>query len=396
MEYKDKSSPESNTAAEFERQRKRKVLLVGIVLGALCFLFLWQLFGTRGHSSEHAAGINATVPEGRAQATEGDKRKAAERVRMEERQEGRMQTLGDDAFSLLDDGLRPATQERSDEDPADRAAQANRALHDQMRGFYTPPARNAEVDALREQLASLQAQLDARPAHPAPLHLAEEQYRLARKYLGNERSEGPAPQRARAARMRPLRERDVAATTLNPQADSTAERNRTFLTPESVRHATEGDAVRACIASTQVVRAGSIVCLRLLEAARIDDAVIPRNTTIYGTAAIDGMRLRIVVQSLRIEGRIYTLDAVAYDLDGLPGLNVPDTKERRTLKDALAAAGQTVGTSVNVTRSTGQAVLSELTRGTVQASSRYLSEKLQEVTITLKANHQLLLLSKDN
>lgn len=82
--------------------------------------------------------------------------------------------------------------------------------------------------------------------------------------------------------------------------------------------------------------------------------------------------------------------------EGQAGINVPNSRERTALKEALASVGQTAGTSVNITHSAGQQVLAELARGGIQASSRYLSEKLREVRITLKANHQILLISKEN
>ncbi|WP_423772660.1 conjugative transposon protein TraM [Alistipes finegoldii] len=98
--------------------------------------------------------------------------------------------------------------------------------------------------------------------------------------------------------------------------------------------------------------------LRLQEAVRIDETVtIPRNTPLYGLATIAGMRLQVTVSSVEYGGRIFAVEAVAYDLDGQPGLNVPNSRERTALKEALASVGQTAGTSVNVTRSAGQQVL---------------------------------------
>lgn len=104
----------------------------------------------------------------------------------------------------------------------------------------------------------------------------------------------------------------------------------------------------------------------------------------------------MTVTSIEYRGRIFQVQAEAYDLDGQPGINVPNSRERTALKEALASVGQTAGTSVNITHSAGQQVLAELARGGIQASSRYLSEKLREVRITLKANHQILLISKEN
>jgi len=397
----ENKNPGNDPSAEFERQRKRKVLLFTAILGCIFFVVLWFIFRPAPvKPQEGAAGINTSVPDGKAQATVGDKRKAAEQLRSEEQQQRRMMTLGDNSFSLLDDGLKPAEEPVPADNPALRAAEANRVMQRQMQGFYAAPQRNAEVEALKEQVAALQSQLDAERQQPDPLELAEEQYKLARKYLGGgtaaDEEAGPTKQRkdSRLSVMRPVREGEVEASTLNPRADFTVERNLGFLTAAGgVAHA-DIPTVKACVAQTQVIRAGSTVQLRLLEAVRIDDTVIPRNTPLYGLATISGMRLQVTVSSVEYGGRIFAVEAVAYDLDGQPGLNVPNSRERTALKEALASVGQTAGTSVNVTRSAGQQVLSELARGGLQASSQYVAGKLREVKITLKANHQLLLISK--
>ena len=399
----ENKNPGNDPSAEFERQRKRKVLLFAAILGCIFLVAMWLIFRPAPvKPQEGAAGINTSVPDGKAQATVGDKRKAAEQLRSEEQQQKRMMTLGDNSFSLLDDGLKPTEEPAPADDPALRAAEANRAMQRQVQGFYAAPQRNAEVEALKEQVAALQSQLDAERQQPDPLELAEEQYKLARKYLGGGTAVGEeaveqAKQRkdSRLSVMRPVREGEVEASTLDTRADFTVERNLGFLTAAGgVAHA-DTPTVRACVASTQVIRAGSTVQLRLLEAVRIDGTVIPRNTPLYGLATISGMRLQVTVSSVEYGGRIFAVEAAAYDLDGQPGLNVPNSRERTALKEALASVGQTAGTSVNVTRSAGQQVLSELARGGLQASSQYVAGKLREVKITLKANHQLLLISKE-
>ena len=398
----ENKNPGNDPSAEFERQRKRKVLLFAAILGCIFLVVLWFIFRPAPvKPQEGAAGINTSVPDGKAQATVGDKRKAAEQLRSEEQQQKRMMTLGDNSFSLLDDGLKPTEEPAPADDPALRAAEANRAMQRQVQGFYAAPQRNAEVEALKEQVAALQSQLDAERQQPDPLELAEEQYKLARKYLGGGTAVGEeaveqAKQRkdSRLSVMRPVREGEVEASTLDTRADFTVERNLGFLTAAGgVAHA-DTPTVRACVASTQVIRAGSTVQLRLLEAVRIDGVTIPRNTPLYGLATISGMRLQVTVSSVEYGGRIFAVEAVAYDMDGQPGLNIPNSRERTALKEALASVGQTAGTSVNVTRSAGQQVLSELARGGLQASSQYVAGKLREVKITLKANHQLLLISK--
>ena len=388
-------------------QHLRQLKFVGVVtvMTLLCGIFLWYLFAPKPAPQQAGTGgYNVTIPEATVKPAETDKRKVYEQEQYEQQRREKLQSLGD----VMDDRL-PVTGEMADATaPAaptaiDESDAAYRRISGEMAAFYTPAPScgNTEVEALKEQVAALQSQLDAERQQPDPLELAEEQYKLARKYLGGGTAVGEeaveqAKQRkdSRLSVMRPVREGEVEASTLDTRADFTVERNLGFLTAAGgVAHA-DTPTVRACVASTQVIRAGSTVQLRLLEAVRIDGVTIPRNTPLYSLATISGMRLQVTVSSVEYGGRIFAVEAVAYDMDGQPGLNVPNSRERTALKEALASVGQTAGTSVNVTRSAGQQVLSELARGGLQASSQYVAGKLREVKITLKANHQLLLISK--
>ena len=389
-------------------QHLRQLKFVGVVtvMTLLCGIFLWYLFAPKPAPQQAGTGgYNVTIPEATVKPAETDKRKVYEQEQYEQQRREKLQSLGD----VMDDRL-PVTGEMADATvPAaptaiDESDAAYRRISGEMAAFYTPAPScgNTEVEALKEQVAALQSQLDAERQQPDPLELAEEQYKLARKYLGGGTAVGEeaveqAKQRkdSRLSVMRPVREGEVEASTLDTRADFTVERNLGFLTAAGdVAHA-DIPTVRACVAQTQIIRAGSTVQLRLLEAVRIDGVTIPRYTPLYGLATISGMRLQVTVSSVEYGGRIFAVEAVAYDLDGQPGLNVPNSRERTALKEALASVGQTAGTSVNVTRSAGQQVLSELARGGLQASSQYVAGKLREVKITLKANHQLLLISKE-
>lgn len=386
-----------NPAADFERQRKQKVMLFSAVLSCLFLVVIWLIFRPAPkRMTDGTDGINITVPDSKEQTIEGSKQKAVERVRSEETQNRQLSTLGDNTFSLLDDGLKPAEMPPAD-DPVQRAEAANRAMQAQVQDFYRTPQRNAEVEALKEQVAALQAQLDAERRQPDALELAEQQYRLAQKYLGGGDTVEPEPKKdkTRKSVMRPVRAGELRASTLDPSFDLSMERNLGFLTAAGSKIVQSVPTVRACVAETQVVRVGSMVRLRLLEPVRIEGIVVPRNTPLYGQATIDNARLHIVVSSIECEGHIFAVEAIAYDLDGQPGLNVPNSKERTAMKEALASIGQTAGTSINVTRSAGQQIVSDLSRGALQASSRYVAEKLKEIKVTLKTDHRLLLISKE-
>lgn len=388
-----------------QRLQQLKFASVVTIMASLCGIFLWYLFAPKPAPQQAGMdGYNVTLPEATVKPAETDKRKVYEQEQYEQQRREKLQSLGD----VIDDRL-PVTGEMADATaPAAPTAigesdAAYRKISGEMAAFYTPAPScdNTEVEALKEQVAALQSQLDAERQQPDPLALAEEQYKLAQKYLGGgtvvDEEAGPTKQRrdSRLSVMWPVREGEVEATTLDPRADFTVERNLGFLTAEGRTAASDAPTVRACVAQTQLIRAGSTVQLRLLEAVRIDGVVIPRNTLLYGLATIAGMRLQVTVSSVEYGGRIFAVEAIAYDMDGQPGLNVPNSRERTALKEALASVGQTAGTSVSVTHSAGQQVLSTVAQGGLQASSRYIAEKLREVKITLKANHQLLLISKE-
>ena len=362
------------------RRPKANVLLVAAALLVPFTLFMWRIFGTKETpQQEGAAGINFSVPEGREQQIESSKQKVVAKVRTEALQAQRLLTLGEESFSLLDDRTE---QPPSRQNPMQEADEANRALQRQLAQTYAPRTSEREVEHLRRQVEELSARLDASPpaASADPLELAERQYQLAQKYLG-----GGTPhidtvpaERGRLCVLRPVPERALTASTLGAAADSAQERNAGFLTAEGEKRPEHNTAVSACIAQTQTVRSGEMVRLRLLE-----------------EAAVDGVRLRIVVRSIRYQGRIFPLEAAAYDLDGQPGLNIPDSRERRAVKEALADIGQQTGTSIDISRNAGQQVLADISRTALRATTRYAAEKLKEVKITLKADHRIYLLSKE-
>lgn len=392
------------TKPDPQKAQQRKVYIAGaIMLIPFCFC-MYLIFGTGAQKEPETAGangVNVTIPDGKAQKTEDNKQKAVEKVRNQDAQAQRLQTLGDDAFSLLDDGKSEETKIQG-QDPVKQSQAANRAMQKQARSFYRP-TKNPEVEALKEQVETLNEQLEAQRAATTqidPIALAEKQYQLAQKYFGNGTGTAEADpangkkSKSKKSRIFPIREGDISASTLNPTLDFSQERNMGFNTATR-RSELQANTIRACVAEDQVIRVGGMVRLRLLDAVRIEGVAIPRNTTLYGMSRIDGIRLQVVVSSIEYGGRIFDVNAESYDMDGQPGLNIPDSRERRAVKEALASIGQGAGMSVNVTKSAGQQIVSDLSRNAISATTKYVAEKLKEVKITLKANHQLLLISEE-
>ena len=159
-------------------QHLRQLKFVGVVtvMTLLCGIFLWYLFTPKPAPQQAGAGgYNVTIPEATVKPAETDKRKVYEQEQYEQQRREKLQSLGD----VMDDRL-PVTGEMADATvpaapPAiDESDAAYRRISGEMAAFYTPAPScgNTEVEALKEQVAALQSQLDAERQQPDPLELA--------------------------------------------------------------------------------------------------------------------------------------------------------------------------------------------------------------------------------
>lgn len=153
-------------------------------------------------------------------------------------------------------------------------------------------------------------------------------------------------------------------------------------------------AIRAEVSTEQTLKSGSRIEMRLKEDITAAGMLLPAGTLIYGTAAFDGQRMGIVVTSLEHEGNILPVELSAYDLDGQPGLFIPNTSERNAAKEAAAGVAGGFGSSISFSRSAGQQVAMDVVRGAMSGGTQYLAAKLREVKVTVKAGHRLFLISK--
>lgn len=81
-------------------------------------------------------------------------------------------------------------------------------------------------------------------------------------------------------------------------------------------------------------------------------------------------------------------------MDGQAGLFVPNTAERQAIKEAAANIGSGFGSSISFTNNASQQLAMDLTRGVLTGGSQYLATKMREIKVTVKANYQILLISK--
>ncbi len=95
--------------------------------------------------------------------------------------------------------------------------------------------------------------------------------------------------------------------------------------------------IKAEIYETATVLDGNRVKLRLLEDTRINEKEVPKNTFIYGICKVKNERLCIAVSQMPVGENFLPVKLAIHDLDGLPGLYVPDNVARKITKEVVGS-----------------------------------------------------------
>lgn len=406
-ENKQQKAEKEGNGASGRKQRQKMLIAVLILLVPFSAGMYFIFRGARSTMPQDAAGLDVSIPDGRGVRIEASKTKALAQVESEEEERRRMQRFDSD-FSLLDTTEGEPTHRRTDALVGVREAHAEATRT--ISGFYglehKASESDAQIEALQRQVEELTRRLEEQqtlpPERPSAEALMERSYALAARYFPNGTADGRESAAASVpATVRPAEQitvvrpvTSVASTLALPDTLPDVPRNRAFRTVAVPDTTTPTGMIRACIDSEQRIAAGERVRLRLLDRVQAGEIILPEGTIIYGTATISGQRLGIRVQSLTSDAGLLAVKLTAYDTDGLPGLFIPDTAERTALKEAAASAGNNLGSGITVTRGAGQQIASDLTRSLLSGGTKYLSTKLREVRITLKAGHTLFLVSE--
>lgn len=156
------------------------------------------------------------------------------------------------------------------------------------------------------------------------------------------------------------------------------------------------NSVRACVHQTQTIIGEAGVSLRLLEPAKVSGRIIAAGAIVTAHARIQAGRLQLKITSIELDGSIIAADINIYDLDGQQGVPVPYSAERSALTEMAGNMSQQSGSSLMMTQSAGQQMAADLSRGVVQGISGYFAKKIRSPKVTLKAGHQVFLVSKNN
>lgn len=146
--------------------------------------------------------------------------------------------------------------------------------------------------------------------------------------------------------------------------------------------------IEAEVYETTTVLTGNRVKLRLLEEAWLNGVKIPVNTFLYGICEVSNERLQIEVLQIPVGEKFVAVEVTVCDLDGLPGLYVPDNASRKVAKE--------VGSSANTSSMFGVSN-NPLTYMGIQAADRTAQSLLKMIRIkkvTIKKNTLVYLINK--
>ncbi|RKE52441.1 conjugative transposon protein TraM [Sphingobacterium detergens] len=408
---------------------KKEKLKKPIIIFLMTVVFLGCLYLIFKPSSDKKEvadlGLNDAVPQATEGGLQSDKQKAYEQEMFDQKMEEKRNGL----TSLSDYWNEDSTINKKAVEPNDEysngfggnshgngspALNSYRNAQNTLSSFYDNS--DYETQELRRQVDDLKEKLAAKDVPPAAtvddqMALMEKSYQMAAKYLPSTTAPQtvkidtvvPAKnvtQKENTVNITPIR-RDVVSALYREPTDSALlatwneTRNRGFYTAGTSEQIQQPkNSIRAVIQDTKAVTDESGVRLRLLEAAKLPNFTISAGTVLTANAKFQNGRLQLKVSSIEFEGIISPVDITVYDLDGQQGLFVPYSAEVNALTEIASNMSQTSGTSIMMTRSAGQQVAGDLSRGVVQGISGYFSKKLRTPKVTVKAGHQLFLVSK--
>ena len=416
-------------------QNNKEKLKKPLVFGLMAIVFVGCMYLIFKPSEDKKAteniGLNDAVPEATGAGMPADKGKAYEQEVLESKEQEKrnaLTTLSD--YWNTEDKEEPIAEQLPEEDQSNSYGRnlgrnnnpgLNSYLNTQsaLSSFYQDD--NSETMELRRQLDEMKEKLAEKDVPPVAtvddqLKLMEKSYEMAAKYLPkNTTTENATPangaipgavsaagtnQKEHFVSFTPARKNAVSALYREPTdsaflADWSETRNRGFYTAGSTQQAVQPkNSIKACVHDAQTVVGETGVRLRLLEPAQTPQRTIPKGTIVTANAKFQNGRLQLKITSIELEGNIIPVDITIYDLDGQQGLYVPYSPEMNALTEMAGNMSQTGGTSVMLTQNAGQQVAADLSKGVVQGISGYFAKKVRTPKVTLKAGHQVFLVSK--
>ena len=386
MDLKNLWNKLTRPTTEAERKMRIKYLVAFPAMFLTTGIILWLIFDSFGDGAQtNTNGFNQNMPEPDAKEIVSDKRDA-------------YATQKDTAVNVAEvvptiDSI-PPQEDVVAPNQIEQSNQVYQEVQASLEDFYIPEdqsaAQVAELQARIDELEMQNAYAQQQTQQPNEVELMEKSYQLAAQYFGTGNGSQQAvivdePEKER--KVMPVNQ--VNRNVVSSLSASTSERS--FSTAVGGKRQNFKNTISACIASDQSVIDGQSVKLRTLEPMWIGNSLLPKNTTIVGSARLQGERLEITIESIEALGCIMEVDLAVYDSDGQEGINIPNSMESDALKEIGANMGSTVGSSINISTNAGAQIVSDVGRGLLNGVGQYLTKKVRQVKVHLKSGYKVML-----
>lgn len=413
-------------------ERLKKPIIFGL-MGIVFFGCLYIIFKpSKKQDTIENIGINDVVPQATGSGLLDDKGKAYEQELLKQKDKEKRNTLTtlsdywnveeqhNSSVTLSEEESTIFGKGKKNENNNNPHLNSYRSAQGTLSSFYDKD--NTETQELRRQLDELKKELGEKDIPKPPtvddqLVLMEKSYEMAAKYLPsnnlstneilpvtsiNDRDKNTTANTSKESFV-PLisKTKNTVSTLYREPTDSeflvnwSEDRNREFVSPTAQKQTVQPkNSIKACVLETQTIVSDTGVKLRLLESAQTSGRTIPEGTVLTAVTKLQAGRLHLKITSVESEGSIVPVDLTIYDLDGQQGLYIPYSPEINAASEMAANMSQTSGSSLMLTQSAGQQVAADLSRGVVQGISGYFTKKARTPKVTLKAGHQVFLVSK--
>ena len=376
-----------------ERERMKKIAVVAM-LCLSCLVCFWIIFSPSDNEDTPKGKANMELPEQTSEGMPDSKMAAYEQEAMQ-----REKAQSDSTINAVSTQLDTVTVSEVQNVPNEiqNSADAYRQAQASLQDFYVPDysVQNVEMEALNERIAELEAQnalAQQQTQQPDEMELMERSYQLAAKYMGGGNGGNYIPPQSSDDEKEKRNVQPVAQVNRNVVSSLSGQSDIQRLnTAVGAKAVSSKNTIAAVVAGNQSVIDGESVRLRTVEPMWVGNRLIPCNTTIVGSARIQGERLEIEITSIECQGSIYDVELKVYDSDGQEGINIPGNMESDALHEIGANMGSTMGSSINISTNTGAQIASDVGRGLINGVSQYFTKKMRTVKVHLKAGYRVML-----
>ncbi|MDM8176003.1 conjugative transposon protein TraM [Olivibacter sp. 47] len=163
-----------------------------------------------------------------------------------------------------------------------------------------------------------------------------------------------------------------------------------FYSMESVQERKEQNAIRAVIHEDQTIVSGSTVKFRLIDEVVINGVQVPKNTFVFGEAALSGERLNCTIKSISYGNSIFPVNLEVFGADGMNGIHIHGAISRDVSRQSGERAVQGVGMT-----GIGTSLETQAMGAAIEGSKSLFTKKLKLIEVDLKAGDIVLLKDRE-